>query len=1147
MLNEMSFIIFQVETMATKKILSQTLNDLSSEEFKKFKSLIMLEKGFPLFSGRQLKAANTQDVVELMVTTYRQESVVLTKKVLKMMNMMNLAQRLSAISLKTKEKQQLLLPQRVEMMVSVIRLLLETLKHLSDDECDKFKEDLSQSHLCGLDFYRHYLDTPWMQQELTDIQDMVFSMVLSDGQMSVETIKDVLKKIKRTDLVQRLSRSSSGSKQKHSVDEHLFALIHKVATMTAVKEVLLETLNDLSHKELKNFRWLLQFRFFQRSRPHMSPLQTAHSTDLLVELIVDNCGQQSVEVTKEVFIDMNKTDQVQKLSEPSSGPKEKNSLDEDWPTLKQEVENMASVTELLLEPLKDLSDGELVKFKGALLHKMHFRRFDMYKDHSDYPLMLEQRDVQDTVFLLVQSCGRQSVETVKEVLKKMKRTDLVQRLSDSSSGLRKERSAGERHSALIQRVATIAAVKEVLLETLNNLSVEELEKFKDLLQLITSQKHLPDISSELSSIKSRAKIVDLMVQTYGQQSVWLTMKVFMDIQTSDLVQGLAMLSLQRNEKRSVDEHQPAKLQRTAAKAIVKNVLWETLSDLSHKELKKFKWLLQFTYFQKSLPQIPHSLLCSADRAALVDLMVKNQQAEKVTKEVLMDMNRTDLVQRLSESSPRPKEKCHSEQHWNRIAVKSVKKRLLETLEDLSHEDLKWFKRLLHADMKGGHPRLPREQLKMANRVKIVELMVKVYGQASVQMIRKVLRKMSRRDLVHRLSDIRSGSKVPPKGLTRRLVFRAPGSSKQVSSDWTKLEPEVCSTGADEAPTYSLQSEAGRFECSVSGLRWVCEAKISFKYQFCSWEEPMERMESLRYMPAGPLMDITVTTGKLDEVYLPHWIFTEDDPKISDKFAVLHIDDCGDVVEKVSEVTASHVKLPEPVFSPRAVLIKAGFPVKISCNVLIYQTNTAFLTLHIYLIPRDPGLQQKMNKRELSYGCNVIRKPPPERSLKMGDRFALTADVDVAEIYPKNLKLRYDGCELHFFEVHIENPDTNFKLNLTQENEVQPAWICVIRKDEYKSKKSKGRIQGEQFVDEHRCELIEKVSNIGPILDKLLRKSVIKQESYDTIWAAPTTQEKMRTLYSGPLNAGGREAKDIFYKILEEEEPYLVAELERKEA
>ncbi|TDH11486.1 hypothetical protein EPR50_G00060960 [Perca flavescens] len=214
----------------------------------------------------------------------------------------------------------------------------------------------------------------------------------------------------------------------------------------------------------------------------------------------------------------------------------------------------------------------------------------------------------------------------------------------------------------------------------------------------------------------------------------------------------------------------------------------------------------------------------------------------------------------------------------------------------------------------------------------------------------------------------------------------------------KLQPEVNSPDADEAPTYSLQSESGNFECSVSGLRWVCKETISFKYQFCSWEGIMERMESLQYIPAGPLMDITVIAGKLDEAYLPHWICIDDNPKILDKFAVLHIDDCGDVVEKVSEVTSSHVKLSEPVFSPRAVLMKMGLPVKIGCQVLIYYIpNTSFLRLHVYLIPHDHGLQQRVDKKKEKKGYKRIEKPRPDKYLKMQQGFNLAADTNMAKI------------------------------------------------------------------------------------------------------------------------------------------------------
>ena len=40
---------------------------------------------------------------------------------------------------------------------------------------------------------------------------------------------------------------------------------------------------------------------------------------------------------------------------------------------------------------------------------------------------------------------------------------------------------------------------------------------------------------------------------------------------------------------------------------------------------------------------------------------------------------------------------------------------------------------------------------------------------------------------------------------------------------------------------------------------------------------------------------------------------------------------------------------------------------------------------------------------------------------------------------------------------------------------------------------------------------------------------------------------MRELYSGPLKASGDEGKDIFYKLLEGKEPYLVDDLKRKES
>ncbi|KAM6995280.1 uncharacterized protein LKV04_007505 [Tautogolabrus adspersus] len=80
-----------------------------------------------------------------------------------------------------------------------------------------------------------------------------------------------------------------------------------------------------------------------------------------------------------------------------------------------------------------------------------------------------------------------------------------------------------------------------------------------------------------------------------------------------------------------------------------------------------------------------------------------------------------------------------------------------------------------------------------------------------------------------------------------------------------------------------------------------------------------------------------------------------------------------------------------------------------------------------------------------------------------------------------------------------------------------------------------------FVDKHKVQLIDRVSNVDPILDQLLERGVIQQESYDTIRALPTTQKKMRELFSGCLKAGAA-SKDIFYEILQEYEKFLINDL-----
>ncbi|KAL3044958.1 hypothetical protein OYC64_013263 [Pagothenia borchgrevinki] len=359
--------------------------------------------------------------------------------------------------------------------------------------------------------------------------------------------------------------------------------------------------------------------------------------------------------------------------------------------------------------------------------------------------------------------------------------------------------------------------------------------------------------------------------------------------------------------------------------------------------------------------------------------------------------------------------------------------------------------------------------------------------------------------------------------------------------WITLKPEVICGNDEDTPIYSLQSDAGRFECGVSGLRWVCKEKVSLKYQFGSWEEHMERMEALHFIPGGPLLNVTVIAGKLEEAYLPHWICTEDNPEVLGKFSVLHIDTCGDVVEPVSEVTPSHVKLSQPHFSPRGVLMRAGFRIKINCKVLIFKTNLAFLTLHVYLIPSDPALQQTIKSKELSSGYKMINKPYPQKSLKMGKYFALKANMDSAEMTPENLKLEYVGSDPNFFEVFIENPDSNFQLVLTHTS--GQVWTCIIRKDDYINTGDIQRMYEEELA-RLRPELVRNMSRelINQLLDDLLMDGVLNDGEKDSVLQENDTRADRARCLIDMVKRKGCEASRKIICHIQSRDPTLSADL-----
>ncbi len=98
---------------------------------------------------------------------------------------------------------------------------------------------------------------------------------------------------------------------------------------------------------------------------------------------------------------------------------------------------------------------------------------------------------------------------------------------------------------------------------------------------------------------------------------------------------------------------------------------------------------------------------------------------------------------------------------------------METLEDLNYKELEHFKyHLQHTSDLEGLPRISRYRMELADRAEIVALMAELYDEQSVELTKKVLKEMNRRDLVQRLSDISSGSERESwgRGQTKLLIL-----------------------------------------------------------------------------------------------------------------------------------------------------------------------------------------------------------------------------------------------------------------------------------------------------------------------------------------------------------------------------------------
>lgn len=360
--------------------------------------------------------------------------------------------------------------------------------------------------------------------------------------------------------------------------------------------------------------------------------------------------------------------------------------------------------------------------------------------------------------------------------------------------------------------------------------------------------------------------------------------------------------------------------------------------------------------------------------------------------------------------------------------------------------------------------------------------------------------------------------------------------------WTPVDPKV-SAEEGGSVTFHLSSASGSYQCSKSGVRWVCAGKVTLQYCYVNWGKFREDLAKRQYKPMGPLMDIKVLSGKLDEVHLPHFMCIgrlEKDTENAMK--ILHWKD-GKVSLEICEVGKLHAKFLSPSFSPVGPVISENSErdVLVHCKLLHYRPSASSLIQRTYLIPDDRDLENMVCHQEKECNSIQILLPDPVRPLQLGNSYSLST-IPRSTVTPTASILRYYNGTPTFFKVAMKMVKFEFKMKLTLSHENVCVWTESIQYDDFCQitalTNTKTEDNAAQFVDRHRLEIIDRVSLVRRIADEMQSYNLVNDEKVSIIMAETTSEGKMRRVYEF-LKSVGPKGKAKFYEILQKHEPQLV--------
>ncbi|XP_031670613.1 NACHT, LRR and PYD domains-containing protein 1b allele 2-like isoform X1 [Oncorhynchus kisutch] len=355
----------------------------------------------------------------------------------------------------------------------------------------------------------------------------------------------------------------------------------------------------------------------------------------------------------------------------------------------------------------------------------------------------------------------------------------------------------------------------------------------------------------------------------------------------------------------------------------------------------------------------------------------------------------------------------------------------------------------------------------------------------------------------------------------------------------RLQIEPLTSTVQGVTMFRHRTPKGSYECTVSGLRWLCERDVILKYHLRNWEPYSQLLKDMRYTQGGPLLDITMELGELEEVHLPHFVCLGTNPSLRNEMKILHVEEHGVSLEEVHEVTRFHAKILHPKSSSVSVVLNkiACWNVDVHCDVILYlAVKRSTVISRLYLLLRNSSQKEAVQDREknqVSQGYSEFLLSSPNGSLKLNNWFALKNPLSTS-INPEKIQLLPADTTPSCCKMIMGNTGVDIEMELIGDDE-RTVWKSVVSKDQYiTDTHSTSAVLGagrpaeisltgsaEQQLRSVRTEFVKRVSRpvLDGLLERLLQHTVINQEEMESVKVIAERAEKARDIIDMVLRKG----------------------------